>query len=280
MKVLFLNAWGLRQANALMSFLGSSNTPPDIICLTEMSHLQYAFPERTVRHAGKSGGPTLLDSHRFIAEKMNRVYEHRFDTSQTQTWECADSGDTYHNVGYGSSLLYRRSGQFRTLQKGSELVMVSDENDEHSKVLQWICVQTNDSRYLIAHYHGLWIKGNTKGDHPLRDAQSKQLRVKLMNLMKKTGAKKLVFGGDLNLDHDTMALKRLVGWGNDWSLVNQNEAFQITGTRTPLFRDYNTPGVSRHADYVLTTPNVEVSSYIVDTNVLASDHAPLAVTFK
>lgn len=64
-------------------------------------------------------------------------------------------------------------------------------------------------RYLIAHLHGVWVAHNTKGDDPLRTTQSVLVLKHVSELSRNYNAPHIVFGGDLNLDHNTHALALL-----------------------------------------------------------------------
>ena len=278
LKVLFLNIWAGRQEAELIDFISSQLNPFDIMCLTEVSHLKGALP-KTYVHLDKQSRPALLDAHNLLSNKFYRFYDHRFNAFGEEPWTCLETGDMYDKVLFGSSLFHLRHGAFTVIQGGAEQINTGHANGK-PRVLQWICVNMAGTRYLIAHLHGVWIRDNTKGDSPERDTQSRMVRIELVRLMAKCGAKKLVFGGDFNLDLETNALRRLEGWGSDGmqlkNLVRENG---ITSTRTPLYRKHGT-GETLHADYVLTTPNVDVRSFIVDNTALVSDHAPLMVSFS
>ena len=90
------------------------------------------------------------------------------------------------------------------------------------------------------------------------------------------GVDKIIFGGDFNLDINTNAL-RLIEGEHYRNLIKE---FGVTSTRTKAYRDYNKDGVSLYADYVLVSQNVNVRSFQVHNETLASDHAPLVVEFS
>jgi endonuclease/exonuclease/phosphatase family metal-dependent hydrolase len=95
---------------------------------------------------------------------------------------------------------------------------------------------------------------------------------------------KIVFGGDFNLDIDTEALALLkdlgakgAGGGPFRNLIDE---FGIQNTRTPQYRKWQQAGESLYADYAFAGLNVDVNSLKVHTDVHASDHAPILVTFQ
>jgi len=273
--VLFLNAWGPRYPEQVLSQILKSTQPYDILCLTEVSHPKSSTPQGSVYLNPGDKVPTLIDGHRFLTDNLNRHYEHRFDCEVTESWVCARTHDTYHGIGYGSSLLWRRAASFKALQTGA--VSINTEYDARGvRTLQWAVVQFSGARYLIAHLHGLWIPGNTKGDSPERFRQSELIRFELGKLQRKWFCRKVVFGGDLNLAIDTAALKRLEGIGPEDPYLNLVKTYSIESTRTPQYRKCDEG--SQHADYVFTSGRVHVHSFKVDTGFMGSDHAPLVVT--
>lgn len=274
--VLFLNAWGMRYSKQVFALLDRPYNPFDVMCFTEVSHLRSPLKQAKVYQKG-APAPALLDGHRALTERLNLLYEHRFDSSDTREWICDKTQETFTEVAYGSSLFWRRRGEFKQLESG--VIPINTGLPVGGvRTLQWILVIKNGVRYLIAHLHGVWIEGNTKGDSPERLLQSKLVRTKLEELMSKKGVRKLVFGGDLNLDIDTEAIRKLEGTDTKWRLLNLICMFNKQGTRTPLYRKHGEG--SQHADYVLTSPAVNVDSLTVDTGFLGSDHAPLVVTFS
>lgn len=126
-------------------------------------------------------------------------------------------------------------------------------------------------------FHGIWIKENTKGDDGsgMRLQQSKIVRDSIRHMAKVQQVDKIILGGDFNLDIDTKALHALEGD----SLINLIRTHGITDTRTSYYRNYSAGG-SLYADYALVSPQVEVLDFTVLNHVMASDHAPLLLTFN
>lgn len=275
LSVLFLNTWGPRYPEEILRYLRKSILPYDILCLTEVSHPKGSTPQGSVYLNPGDKVPTLIDGHRFLTDHLNQHYEHRFDCEVTEDWVCDRTKDTYHNIGYGSSLLWRRTTSFKALQTGATSIDTK-YGARGVRTLQWAVIQLGGVRYLIAHLHGLWIAGNTKGDSPERLLQSKLVRAELEKLMRQKGARKLVFGGDLNLGIDTKALKALEGADTNLPLRNLVCAFDVSSTRTQLYRKHGEG--PQHADYVFVSPKVDIHSFTVDTGFMGSDHAPLTVT--
>ena len=275
LSVLFLNMWGPRYPEEGLRLAMKPSTPHDIICFTEVTHLKSPLPQAKVYQDG-ADVPTLIDGHRFFTNHLNTHYEHRFDATDTEPWICARTQATYHNVGYGSSLFWRRRGSFT--QSFSGAVPINTGHPHRGvRTLQWVVILREGVRYLIAHLHGVWIEGNTKGDSAERLKQSKLVRTELDKLMRKMSCRKLVFGGDLNLALNTEALKRLEGVDNELRLQNLIRDDGIESTRTRHYRRHGEG--SQHADYVFVSGDVQVHSFEGDTNFTGSDHAPLMVTF-
>lgn len=277
LSVLFLNTWAARRERELIKFLQSPSKLFDIMCLTEVSHLKGTLP-KTYVHLDQQGFPALLDAHNMLTGEFNRFYEHRYDAFGEEQWTCQNTGDMYHSVMYGSSLFYLRRGAFKVISTGVTPIDTGYAAGK-ARALQWLCINLVGKKYLIAHLHGVLIKGNTKGDSPERQTQTRLVRTELIRLLAKHKADRLIFGGDLNLDLDTEAMRRHEGWGGDFQLRNLIREKGVSNTRTPLYRGYNEGG-TLHADHVLVTPNVEVANFDVLNDVHASDHAPLVVYIK
>jgi len=108
-----------------------------------------------------------------------------------------------------------------------------------------------------------------KGDSPERLAQSRELCAFL-------DADRLptILCADLNLEPHTQSLAVL-----ERGRRNLIKEFNITGTRTPLYREYTNPAVSNFADYTLVTPGIAVNEFRVLPD-LASDHAAMYLDFS
>jgi endonuclease/exonuclease/phosphatase family metal-dependent hydrolase len=190
------------------------------------------------------------------------------------------TGRTFNNVGFGSALLARRNVDW--IDGGDHRIEFGLDDVHDRVVVQWVVYQKQNIRYLVAHFHGVWLKGNTKGDSAVRLEQSRQVRTLLAQLQLQYQVDKVIFGGDFNLDIKTESLRILCeGEGADDTvyrnlIVEQN----IVSTRTSLYREHGQSGACLYADYVLVSKGVKVERFEVRTHTLISDHASLIVTFS
>lgn len=273
-RVVFWNLWGHRDPDGIKEFLKRQRRV-DIFCFTEVTHCSgWAKPNPI--YSSRNEPPAHLDGYTQLAAVLPRTYRSEYKTAELKTWKCARTGDEYHNIGFGNALFYR--SQLIDVVKGAEVIFV--DADHKPRILQWITYIRAGMRYLVAHFHGLWIAGNTKGDDPIRHLQSKLVRQKLLELCTKYEVSRVMLGGDFNLDLHTVALKLLVEGSEDQGMLrNLITEYKITSTRTARYREFAKPDSSKYADYVLVSKKVSVSSLTVDTAVTGSDHAPLLIEF-
>jgi endonuclease/exonuclease/phosphatase family metal-dependent hydrolase len=135
----------------------------------------------------------------------------------------------------------------------------SSDRGNHSRILQYIKIQTPDGPLLVVHVHGLWKLGAGKADLPERIEQSKRIA----QFLSKYNEKKVLIG-DFNLDPDTESLAIV-----EQGMRNLIKEYKITSTRT---RFYEKEG--KFADYALVTPDVAVKDFKVLPDEV-SDHAAL-----
>jgi len=212
-----------------------------------------------------------------VAEFGDR-YDHVYGSSRRSNWTCEKYGRSFPQVGFGSALFFR--GDLDVIATGYDLLCDGLEN-VRPRLLQWIIYDKAGVRYLVAHFHGVWIKENTKGDHPARLVQSEEVLQRVAAAAEAHDVEKVVFGGDFNLDIKTEALKLLHDFDNSAQGPFRNliTEFGITDTRTTEYRKHNWPGESLYADYAFAGSNVSVTRFDVLNRVLASDHAPLLLEF-
>lgn len=272
--VLFMNIEAGSHRKELIEYLTNQCIHFDIACFTEVSHLRGPMPKKLI-YRDQSDYPAVLDSHNLLTDNLHIDYEHRFDSAGVVTWNCLRTGDTYHNIDFGSSIFHRRHGQFTRFGWGAELIHIDNE-DGFPTVLQWICVFFKGRKYLIAHMSGAQVEGNAKGDSPERTLQSRLVNVQLHTIMMRNKAHFLIFGGNFRLDPNTDALYRLEGAGSSSPpLRNLIREYGKEGTKTTL---HPHPEDGPHfGDYVLVSQEVNVTNFTVSTLVQASASAPMTV---
>lgn len=133
----------------------------------------------------------------------------------------------------------------------------------HSRIMQWIKFETQDTSYTVFNVHGLW-NGMGKTDTLERIIQSQNIHAVVSRT---PGAK--ILCGDFNLRPDIESM-RIVEEG----LVNLVKTHNITSTRTSF---YTKP--EKFADYILTSPDIQVNSFSVLPDEV-SDHSALFLEFN
>lgn len=130
--------------------------------------------------------------------------------------------------------------------------------------LEHVTFKKDGSTYSIFNLHGLW-NGQGKSDTEDRLNQSRKTK-EFMNQFKEN---KTILCGDFNLLPDTESLAIL-----ETGMRNLVRDYGVTSTRSSL---YTKP--LKFADYILTSPNVEVKDFQVLPDEV-SDHLALYVEFE
>ena len=282
-KVIFWNIWGHRHADELHSFLEEHSSDADVFCLTEVTDISDKELGRlgtVLCHSARTDEQAShVNGHQQLRERFAHLYDLIYQSGTRAKWTCEQTGTIFRGVGFGSALLVKK--ELLVLGTGNDKLHFSDEA-VHSRVLQWVVYQKGTLRYLVAHFHGVWIQGNTKGDHLARTEQSYAVRQRLNFLTGFYNIDKVIFGGDFNLDIATEALRQLESGadGHGTKYRNLVKEFGINSTRTKSYRHFGLEGHSMFADYVLANEAAVVESFEVLTDATASDHAPLIVQFS
>jgi len=133
------------------------------------------------------------------------------------------------------------------------------------KNMQYITIKNDGETYNIFNIHGLWDPSG-KTDTPNRIKQSENI----VNFIKKFKGFTILCG-DFNLRPDTESVKILE---SELGLKNLITEHKITSTRTSLY----TRSEEKFADYIFTSPNIEIKDFKVLPNEV-SDHAALYLEF-
>jgi endonuclease/exonuclease/phosphatase family metal-dependent hydrolase len=280
LKAIFWNIWGHRHPEQINNFL-NQHRDADFICLTEVTHVEsigLPFRDTILCYSDNPNeAPSQVNGYDQLQQHLSDRYSFRYDSATYAPWTCQVRDIQFNNVGFGSMVGVKYGEKIH-----AEIIAFPEYPKLKPRVLQWVIHERNGVRYLIAHIHGVWIKGNTKGDHPARLIQSKKVREIIKRECLNQRIDKVIFGGDLNLDAKTQSLS-LLQCGeqceSDEQFYNLITDFGITNTRTKEYRDYETAGAILYADYVFTSQTVDVHEFTVHNDVLASDHAPLVVRF-
>jgi len=278
----FWNVWGHRRADDIHAFITKQDERVDIWCLTEVTSMNQVYDPVPVVYSSNDPAelPSRIDGLQRLLKDFSLANEIEYISPEYTTWKCQLTNLNYNQIGFGSAMLIKRN--LDVIARGHYLIEF-DEEGTKPRVIQWVVFQSGGDVQLVAHLHGVWIRGNTKGDDHRRSHQSRMVRQLLYQLQRKYAVNKTVFGGDLNLDINTEALKLLeCGYRGDKGYRNLNRLFDVDNTRTADYRKFNITGESKHADYVLISANVMVSEgdYFVGNQILGSDHAPLLMAWS
>ena len=162
--------------------------------------------------------------------------------------------------GYGIAMFVKKS--IPVLNEGDILIYevlnyVTGAN--HSRNLQYVEVEVNNTKYTVANVHALW-NGQGKGDSENRLIQSDII----LNFLK--GVKTpYILTGDLNLRPDTESLKKFENFG----LRNLIKEYGITSTRTTL---YTKP--EKFGDYTFVSDGIKVKNFQILPEEV-SDHVAM-----
>jgi endonuclease/exonuclease/phosphatase family metal-dependent hydrolase len=247
MKLITLNTWGGRVGEPFIEFI-KSHAVIDIFCFQEIYDrseeiLGEEYPNSN-HDLFTEIGELLPDHQGFFRPVLQGVYGIAIFIKKN-----------YLIVDEGEILIHARN-QEGTINDG-----------HHDRNLQWIKFNYEGEILTILNVHGLW-NGKGKDDVPEKIAQSKIIK----NFMDKIDSPKILCG-DFNLNPDTESIK-IVGEG----MKNLIKEYAISTTRNGIY--FAKPGkTEKFADYIFTSPNIEVKDFRVLPDEV-SDHAALLLEFS
>jgi len=273
-----LNAWGLREIEAFQAMMMAKDTI-DIYAFTEVTDCRLQPGQTNLCYSDQAEErPQRVDANRLISEMVSETHYvyYSFADGTRRPWTCHKTGTQFEDVAFGSLLCW--SKKLRYICDGS--FRISGNHDVSPRTVQYIVFEKDGVLYLFLHFHGIWIRDNTKGDTEpggLRDEQSRVIKENIDQIKRHYGIEKVILGGDFNLDINTRALRMLEEDG-ETPLINHIKRRGITNTRTEHYRHYS-DGSPLYADYLLTSKAVDVVAFEVMNDCLASDHAPIMAAF-
>ena len=254
LRIVSLNTWAGRAMYPLIKFVERQREKTDVFCFQEVLEADQEVIDR--RHPGEHmRGDLLLQLRRALPG-----YQCFFATRHGE--EDRISQATFYAP--------RREMVTASAHQvfAPEVPKLDGSHVISPRVMATIVVKLNGRAVAIGNAHGLW-NGGGKGDCPERLLQSRAMRAAL----EKYGVP-WVLVGDMNLEPHTEAIDILAKDAR--SLVHE---YNVTSTRTPLYRHHGEPGVSKHADYAFVSEGIEVESFEVLPDI-ASDHAALRVVVR
>lgn len=254
MKLITLNVWGGKLYEPFMNFLEEYSKDIDIFCFQDM-----LFGKEPEFSPIQKGRMNLFDETKRVLKNFN-------------TFIYRDAEESYYHgellplsVGCGQVIFVRNNinildnGGFRShpdspYHKGGDMV---------SGRCQWIKIELCGEYITILNLHGLWQRDSKKKDTPERIEQSKKIK----NFFSEHNSKKILCG-DFNIVNDGNAMDILEN-----GMVNLVKKFNVKSTRSSHY-----PKEEKFADYILTSPDIEIKDFKVLADEV-SDHLPLLIEF-
>ncbi len=244
MKLTTLNLWAGKVYKPLLEFLEKHSKEVDIFC----------FQEDFDNPPGHT--PFQKNTRQDIDQDIRKVLTD-FDgwLAPVQDYE-------------ESPAMYIRK-DIRILKRGEEWVyrwknaMENGDPTTWGINLQYAQVEQSGRQYTICNMHGHWTP-HFKGDNEARLEQSRNIR-KFLDLI--PGPR--ILCGDFNMNPDTESMRIL-----EETMRNLIKEYGVTSTRNHFH-----PKGSQFADYVMTSPEVEVKDFRVLPEIV-SDHQPLLLEFS
>lgn len=242
MKLITLNVWGGHLRNQLLKFI-HHNRDVDIFCLQEVYHNAH----RTIMYENRELSLNIFSDLQKLLPNHYAIFKPAVENVYGIGMFIKNDIDI---IGEGDINIHQKQHY-----PGIGL--------NHSRNLQWVECERDNRIYSILNVHGLW-NGKGKGDTPERIVQSERIR----HFMDTIDTPK-VLCGDFNLRPETKSMRIL-----EDGMKNLIQDYSIQSTRTHYYTKSE-----KHADYILTSPDIKVSEFYVMKDEV-SDHCPLYIDFN
>lgn len=246
MKLITLNTWGGRIKEPLAKFIQDKSKEIDIFCFQEV-------------YSDAKGKISEIDFPGRVLDLFQNI------KSIVTTHTGFFKPNTFDH--YGVAVFVQKD--IKILEEGDIFIYkksaedyVDEDGSNHPRNLQYILLEKESKKFVVANVHGLWT-GTGKKDTVERIEQSNKIKEFLSRF-----DCPIILAGDFNLEPDTESIALLE---ND--MKNLVKEYNIKNTRTSHYKKEG-----KFADYIFTK-NVSVN----DFNVLpdeVSDHAPLYLDFE
>lgn len=263
-----LNIWGGRLYHSLLAHIREQANKVDIFCFQEVygTHSDQLwvreFHSSITPEYPTNDWPERANIYQEL-QNMLPEFDGYFSSCQDN---YAYQGPVDFDLSFGLATFTRKKlhiddiGEIFVHRKRNSVI--GKNNATIGKNLQYIRFHLDKKPFLVINMHGLW-NGKGKGDSPERIEQSRKTKTFLEMT---SGAK--ILCGDLNLLPNTQSLALL-----EQDMCNLVKTSGITSTRSQFYKRKD-----RFADYMLTSPEVDIQSFQV-LDVAISDHLPLLLTF-
>lgn len=278
--VVFLNTWGGSLSRPLLEFVRARAHDIDVFCFQEVF--------RSIAPGIPAFANPTKKGHRMFSLYM-RLYDALLCTLHAthdgyfapQMYKhFHDLETTPFEIQYGIAMFVRKTIPTIDVRSGMILREFSKMHDGKaaSRAIQSFCLSTVEGRFIIAHFHGLWIPtGKHDTDERLSQSESvaRFIQQQIAREVELSGSTpKVILGGDFNITSDSMSLRLLRHAARkDGHLgIVQNHLFGIHDTRTAY---YPKEKLTREADFVITSYDVVVQHLEALETPVISDHRPL-----
>lgn len=267
MKILYFNAYnGKGDEQAYFKLLTDSAVDCDVLCLQEID---------SVADEHKNPFGNMLNHRPKTVAALESSHYVYFATRQS-TWTLA--GYEQSESDWGMMIAVRKS--IAIVEYREKYILHSrnagtkpDLTDLPVMVQAIKIKRDNDDYMWVLNFHGYYaggyVDGKTVGkqDTPERVDQAWKLAQFIIELQEDCP---VIVGGDFNVDPDTLLIQKLTELG----MHNLIAQYCVPTTRTTI---YNAEKKAKwpYADYVFVDPRLIVSSFDVDADSTASDHAPI-----
>ena len=262
MRIVSLNAWAGRLHTEVMDYLVAVEA--DVLCLQEVSRTPSTPADWLIY---REPGLDLPQRANFFDEVAAALPGHDGYFCPTASGPLYD-GDTAIASQFGLATFVRKD--LPVMAQASDFVHGQFKPDgwgDHPRSRNAHCLRVWDPQsgnaVTIAHMHGL-RESSGKADTPARRDQAEALVALIERIW--PGKEPLVVCGDFNVLPESVTFPTLARLG----LRDLVTGLGHTDTRTS---HYAKPG--RFADYLLVTPDVDITAFDVVAAPEVSDHRPL-----
>lgn len=273
----YINVWRHRTPGIINNCVAMATASNGVVCLSELTHLVNAHDSPVVMYGShdEAEPPVYLTGLRQLQSVLGSNFLVRFATTYFTTQTCA-RGQEYKGVGIGGALVHHRA---LPVVGYGHCVIELRSRAVSDPILQWIVYEKKFVRYLVAHLCQTSFADNVVEDGYLRNCLVRMVRGRLADVRAVFNVQRTIFGGDLGVGSNAVALRILEEPASDGvRMVDQVRWRQIRSTSTKLYQQFGRRGYEQ-AGRVFTSAEVRVEALRVERLFAGSPHAPLEVLY-